>query len=173
MRKPSTTSGAGRPKKGLSHVAPDGSIRMVDMAGKAASQRTATAQAIIRMNADAMIALRSGMVKKGDALAAARVAGILAAKRTGELIPLCHTLILSRVDVQCAIRGNDRVIVTCNAAAYGPTGVEMEALTGATVAALTLYDMCKALDRAIDIEHVRLMKKSGGRSGTFVRHDVR
>jgi molybdenum cofactor biosynthesis protein MoaC len=167
-RPPRSRAAAGA--KLLSHVAADGSMAMVDVTAKTQTHRAAMAQALVRMNATAWRALREGVLKKGDALAAARVAGIMAAKRTSELIPLCHTLELSHVDVQCALTRQRGVRVTCSVATFGPTGAEMEALTGASVAALTIYDMCKAIDRSIVIERVVLMTKSGGASGTFVRH---
>jgi cyclic pyranopterin monophosphate synthase len=142
---------------------------MVDVGGKAATRRTAVAEAVVRMSATAHKALKTGSLKKGDALAAAQTAGIFAAKRTADLIPLCHPLALSRVDVSIRLRGRDAVVVTCVASCYGPTGVEMEAMTGASIAALTVYDMCKALDRGITIESVRLLKKTGGKSGAYRR----
>ena len=160
----------GRFTKGrLTHVAADGSVRMVDVGAKAATARSATAEAVVRMQPAALKALKKGLLKKGDALAAARIAGIVAAKRTSELIPLTHPLALARVDVQCAVEGKSAVRITCTAACVGPTGVEMEALVGAAVAALTLYDMCKALDRGITIDRLRLLEKRGGKSGTYRR----
>ena len=140
---------------------------MVDVGSKRATQREASAQAIVRMNAAAHRALKSGELKKGDALATARIAGIMAAKKTASLIPLCHPLALTYIDVDIALRGSDIATVTCSARCTGPTGVEMEAMTGACVAALTIYDMCKALDRGIVIESVKLLAKSGGRSGSY------
>lgn len=154
-------------KAKLTHVRADGSVRMVDVGAKGATAREASAQAVVRLNAAAHRALKAGSLKKGDALATARVAGIMAAKRTSELIPLCHTIPLTHVDVDISLRGRDTVSVTCSARCTGPTGVEMEAMTGACAAALALYDMCKALDRGIVIESVRLLRKSGGRSGTY------
>jgi cyclic pyranopterin phosphate synthase len=156
-------------KKSLSHVAPDGSVRMVDVGKKRASARTATAQAVVRMNAAAHRALKTRSLMKGDALATAQIAGILAAKRTAALIPLCHPIPLTHIDVAIRLRGRDAAVVTCSARCVGQTGVEMEAMTGACVAALTLYDMCKALDRGIVIESVRLMEKTGGKSGSYRR----
>ena len=140
---------------------------MVDVGAKPATRREASAQAVVRMNAAAHRALKSGVLKKGDALATARIAGIMAAKKTASLIPLCHPHALAHVDVDIALRGSDTATVTCVAHCTGPTGVEMEAMTGACVAALTIYDMCKALDRGIVIESVKLLAKSGGRSGTY------
>lgn len=140
---------------------------MVDVGPKRATQREASARAIVRMNAAAHRALKSGDLKKGDALATARIAGIMAAKKTATLIPLCHPLALTHVDVDISLRGSDTATVTCSARCTGPTGVEMEAMTGACVAALTIYDMCKALDSGIVIESVKLLAKSGGRSGAY------
>ena len=151
----------------LSHVRADGSVRMVDVARKQTTVREATAEAIVRMSAAAHSALAAKTLKKGDALAAAQIAGIMAAKRTAELIPLCHPLPIDRVSVDIDLRGRDAVVITCTASCTGRTGVEMEALTGASVAALTIYDMCKALDRGISIESVRLRRKTGGKSGTY------
>jgi cyclic pyranopterin monophosphate synthase len=153
----------------LSHVRPDGSVRMVDVGAKPATARTAVAEAVVRMTPEAMRALRRGTSKKGDALTTAQIAGIAAAKKTADLIPLCHPLALTHVDVACTMNRGDSVSVRCTATCNGPTGVEMEALTGAAVAALTLYDMCKAMDRSITIESVRLLEKSGGRSGRYKR----
>jgi len=153
----------------LTHVASDGSLRMVDVGAKPPTQRRAVAEAFVRMSPRALRALRAGAVKKGDVLTTAQIAGIAAAKRTAELIPLCHPLALTHVTLSFAVRPPSRVRVQCETACVGATGVEMEALTGAAVAALTIYDMCKALDREMSIEGVRLLEKSGGRSGTFRR----
>jgi cyclic pyranopterin phosphate synthase len=142
---------------------------MVDTSAKPNTSRTAIAEAVVRMAPDARRALKSGALKKGDALAAARIAGVLAAKRTAELIPLCHPLALTDIDVKPEFVGRDRVRITCSVACIGPTGVEMEALTGAAIAALTIYDMCKAMDRGITIESVRLLEKAGGASGRWRR----
>jgi cyclic pyranopterin phosphate synthase len=142
---------------------------MVDVGEKPITKRVAVARALVRMSVEARCALKAGSLKKGDALAVARVAGISAAKRTSELIPLCHALPLSSVDVEIVFEGRDAVRIECRAACTGKTGVEMEALTGAAIAALTVYDMCKALDRTITIERLELIEKSGGRSGAFKR----
>jgi cyclic pyranopterin phosphate synthase len=156
-------------RKTLTHVRDDGSVHMVDVGAKASTHRTATAEAIVRMNGSAHRALSRGLVKKGDAAAAAQIAGILAVKRTPELIPLCHPLKLDSIDVKVKLRGRDCVIITCTVSCTGPTGVEMEAMVGAGVAALALYDMCKALDRGMTIESLRLLEKSGGKSGAYRR----
>jgi cyclic pyranopterin phosphate synthase len=142
---------------------------MVDVGRKPATARSAVAEAVVRMNRAAFEALRTGVLKKGDAIATAQIAGILGAKRTSELIPLCHPIGLARVDVRIHLRSPDAAVVTCEASCTGQTGVEMEAMTGACVASLTLYDMCKALDRGITIEGVRLREKTGGKSGTYRR----
>lgn len=155
--------------KRLSHIARDGSVEMVDVAHKPVTTRIAVAEAEVRMKPAALQLLKKGATKKGDALVTAQIAGILAAKRTSLIIPLCHTLTLTHIDVTCTIVGRDRVRVRCAAACSGQTGVEMEALTGAAVAALTIYDMCKAADRAMSIERVELVEKAGGKSGRFQR----
>ena len=142
---------------------------MVDTSAKPSTARTAIAEAMVRMAPAARRALKDGSLKKGDAPAAARIAGVLAAKRTAELIPLCHPLALTDIDVGLEFVGRDRVRVTCSTSCVGPTGVEMEALTGAAIAALTIYDMCKAMDRGITIESVRLLEKAGGASGRWRR----
>jgi cyclic pyranopterin phosphate synthase len=152
----------------LSHVDPHGRVGMVDVSGKAETDRKAVAGATIRMSAAARRAIRQRRVKKGDPLQAARLAGILAAKRTPDLIPLCHQLPLSHVEVDLrpTASGYD---IRASAVTVGRTGVEMEALVAASVAALTVYDMLKAVDRAMVIGPVRLLEKRGGRSGLYRR----
>lgn len=150
----------------LTHLDASGAARMVDVGGKVATARSATATGSIQMTAQALAALADGASPKGDALAAARIAGIMAAKRTGELIPLCHPLALEAVNVEFAIEAH-AIRVTATASLTGRTGVEMEAMTAASVALLTLYDMGKALDRGMVIEGVRLLAKSGGKSGDW------
>jgi cyclic pyranopterin phosphate synthase len=152
----------------LTHLDPDGAAHMVDVGAKHATQRFAVAEGRIRMRAEALEAIRDGLVKKGDALAVARVAGIMAAKETSRLIPLCHPLPLSAVAVDLRL-GEAAVVATATVRTTGPTGVEMEALTAVSVALLTLYDMAKALDRDMTIEGVRLLEKRGGRSGDWRR----
>ena len=139
---------------------------MVDVGGKAATRREAVATGRIAMSADAARAIAEGAVKKGDVLAVARIAGIMAAKRTADLIPLCHPLPLSRVSVDL-LPDAGGVTVTATAATEGRTGVEMEALTAATAALLTVYDMAKAIDKAMVIDGVRLLSKIGGKSGDW------
>ncbi|RME85027.1 MAG: cyclic pyranopterin monophosphate synthase MoaC [Caldilineae bacterium] len=156
----------------LSHIDSRGRASMVDVGDKAVTTRTAVAAARITMKPETLAAIRAGDVKKGDVLGTARVAGIMAAKKTHELIPLCHPLLLSRVavDFEYIDNGIDiRATVRCR----GQTGVEMEALTAATVAALTIYDMAKALEKTMRIEQVHLLYKEGGKSGQFTAEDYR
>ena len=150
----------------LTHLDESGAARMVDVGGKPATARSATATGRIRMSPGALAALADGAGPKGDALAAARIAGIMAAKKTAELIPLCHPLALDAVSLDFAVEP-DAVRVTATASLTGRTGVEMEAMTAACVALLTLYDMGKALDKAMAIEGVRLLAKRGGKSGDW------
>jgi cyclic pyranopterin phosphate synthase len=152
----------------LTHLDADGSARMVDVGGKVATRRQAIATGRIVMAAEALTAIREGLVKKGDVLAVARVAGIMAAKRTSDLIPLCHPLPLTKASVDFAFEA-DAIRVTATAATDGKTGVEMEALTAASTALLTIYDMAKAIDKAMVIEGVCLLEKQGGKSGDWVR----
>ena len=151
---------------GLTHLDEAGAARMVDVGGKAITARTAVAEGRISMSADTLAAIRDGAAKKGDVLATARIAGIMAAKRTAELIPLCHPLPISSVAVDLELHESS-VRVTATVATTGQTGVEMEALTAVSVALLTLYDMVKALDRGMRIEGVRLLEKRGGKSGDW------
>ncbi len=150
----------------LSHLDAAGRLQMVDVGSKPESYRQARAQARVRMQAATLELLLAGGLSKGDAIAVARLAGIMAAKKTAELIPLCHPLMLSHIDVQ--VRANPAlpgVDIEATCALTGRTGVEMEALCAASVAALTIYDMCKAVDRAMVIEQLSLLEKQGGRSG--------
>jgi cyclic pyranopterin monophosphate synthase len=154
-----------RPSK-LSHYDAAGQPHMVDVSAKPVTRRTASASAFVELSAAVLAALPSN--PKGDPLQVARIAGIQAAKRTSELIPLCHPLSLTHVDVQAEVV-SDGVRILASAATTGPTGVEMEALTAAAVAALTIYDMTKALDKSIVIRELRLESKTGGKSGSFKR----
>ncbi len=156
----------------LSHVKRDGSVAMVDVAAKDVTARFAVAEAEIVMAPHALRLIRAGTAKKGDVLVTAQIAGILAAKRTAQLIPLCHPLPLTKIDVRCTPLRGDRVRVRCEAACNGQTGVEMEALTGCAVAALTIYDMCKAVDRGMVIERLALVEKAGGKSGHYRRKSI-
>jgi cyclic pyranopterin phosphate synthase len=160
-------SGSSRPPR-LSHVDRRGRVRMVDVGAKAVTRREAIARGSISMSREARRLVRSGAVKKGDPLQAARLAGIMAAKQTAALIPLCHPLPLSSVDVELTPTGRGYDI-EARVRTEAQTGVEMEALTAVAVAALTVYDMVKAVDRAMVIDDVRLMFKSGGQSGIYRR----
>lgn len=148
------------------HLDESGAAHMVDVGAKAATGRRAVAGGRIAMAPEALAAIRAGNAPKGDVLSTARIAGIMAAKRTAELIPLCHPLALTSVAVEFDWEANG-ISVRATAATTGPTGVEMEALTAASVALLTLYDMAKALDRAMVLGDIRLLEKSGGRSGDW------
>ena len=150
----------------LTHLDAHGKARMVDVGSKAATQRLAIASGRIRMSAEALAAIRDGAVPKGDVLAAARIAGIMAAKKTAELIPLCHPLVLDTVGLDFSFE-DGALRVSATAALTGKTGVEMEALTAASVALLTIYDMAKALDKGMVIEDLRLIEKRGGKSGDW------
>ncbi len=150
-----------------SHVAADGSIAMVDVGAKAVTRRTARACALVRLPPRAAEALRAATLPKGDAFVAAQLAGIMAAKRTGDLIPLCHPLPLDTVEVTFGWEGANVLRIETTAVTSAKTGVEMEALTAASVAALTIYDMCKSVDKGIVVESVRLLEKTGGKSGDW------
>jgi cyclic pyranopterin phosphate synthase len=142
---------------------------MVDVSGKSITVREATASGVVRVRGEVLDALLAGTLPKGDALATARAAGILAAKRTGELIPMCHPLALDWVDLEFSRSSADTLSVRCTAKTASRTGVEMEAMTGVTVAALTIYDMAKAADKSMVIGPIQLERKTGGKSGTYER----
>lgn len=152
----------------LSHVDDEGRVRMVDTSDKLPTTRNAIASARVLMATDTLAALREHRTPKGDPLEAARLAGIMAAKRTAELIPLCHPLPLTHVDVTAEI-ADFGVYLEASVSTNAQTGVEMEALTAASIAALTIYDMCKALDKGITISDIRLERKTGGKSGDYNR----
>jgi cyclic pyranopterin monophosphate synthase len=152
----------------LSHFDSAGRPRMVDVGEKGATRRTAVAHAFVRMSREVLAALPDN--PKGDPLDVARVAGVMAAKRTPDLIPLCHSLPLSHADVQITVEA-DGIRIVASASTTATTGVEMEALTAASVAALTIYDMTKALDKRIEIQDIYLLEKTGGRSGNFTREE--
>jgi len=156
------------PRKRLTHVDEAGAARMVDVGGKAETRRTAIAECFVRMAPDTVKAIQEATLAKGDALAVARVAGILAAKRTPELIPLCHPLPITSVAVEFEV-GEAGVRVEATARVTGQTGVEMEALTAAAVAGLTLIDMVKGVEKGVSLESVRLLSKTGGKSGEWRR----
>jgi cyclic pyranopterin phosphate synthase len=152
----------------LSHVDEEGRVAMVDTSGKAATARRAVASARVLMSPETVRAVREHRTPKGDPLEAARIAGVMAAKRTADLIPLCHTLALTHADVRAELR-DDGVHIEAEASTSAQTGVEMEALTAAAIAALTVYDMCKAVEKGMTITEVRLEEKTGGKSGTWRR----
>ena len=150
----------------LSHIDKSGRARMVDVTAKRETAREAVATGTVRMKPETLALIQSGGVPKGDVIAVAQVAGVMAAKRTCELIPMCHPLLLTNVDVQIRPDEQESALqITATVRSMGKTGVEMEALTAVVVAALTVYDMCKAVERGMRIEGVRLLKKSGGKSG--------
>ncbi|HUB15403.1 MAG TPA: cyclic pyranopterin monophosphate synthase MoaC [Acetobacteraceae bacterium] len=153
---------------GFTHFDAAGNAAMVDVSAKPVTDRTATARARVVMQPATAAMIRAGTAKKGDVLGVARIAGIMAAKRTAELIPLCHPLPISAVTLELEA-GDDAVEIAATVRTTGQTGVEMEALTAASVAALTVYDMCKSVDRGMRIEAVRLVFKAGGKSGEFVQ----
>lgn len=153
----------------LSHIDDEGNAIMVDVGAKEVTRREAVARARLVMEPGTLARIVAGDLPKGDVLAVARTAGILAAKRTPELIPLCHPLPIERVEISFAADGDSALTITASVAVTSKTGAEMEALTAASVAALTVYDMCKAVDRAMTIEEVALLEKTGGKSGHYRR----
>lgn len=153
----------------MSHIDERGRARMVDVSPKMVTQRSATARGWVHLNKAAWDALSGGRLPKGDALAVARIAGIQAAKRTAEIIPLCHPLAISAVAVDVRPASERRIEITARVGVVGRTGVEMEALTAVSAAALAVYDMCKSLDRGMRIGPIELVEKRGGRSGTYQR----
>ncbi|WP_339410498.1 cyclic pyranopterin monophosphate synthase MoaC [Pseudomonas sp. EA_35y_Pfl2_R5] len=156
----------------LTHLDSQGRANMVDVSDKAQTVREAVAEALVRMRPETLQMIAQGDHPKGDVFAVARIAGIQAAKKTSDLIPLCHPLMLTSVKVELTPEGADAVRITARCKLTGQTGVEMEALTAASVAALTIYDMCKAVDRGMVIESVRLLEKVGGKSGAFKAESV-
>jgi cyclic pyranopterin phosphate synthase len=155
----------------LSHVNAEGEAMMVDVTGKEPTVREATAAAFVRMSADTVAVVRAGGLSKGDALGVAKIAGIMAAKKTPELIPLCHPLALSKIDVDLQLV-DEGVRVEATVRTRDRTGVEMEALVAASVASLTVYDMCKAVDKGITITEIGLVSKTGGKSGPWARSEA-
>jgi cyclic pyranopterin phosphate synthase len=160
------------PRK-LSHIGPDGAARMVDVSPKAATHRIAVAEAELRMQRATWTMIRGGKAAKGNVLEVARIAGIGAAKQTATLIPLCHPLSLTRVGIEFDLSRAGRIRIRVQTEAVDRTGVEMEALTAAAVCALTVYDMVKAIDRGMEIATIRLLEKSGGKSGPYMRTEKR
>lgn len=150
----------------LTHFDDQGAAIMVDVSGKDVTRRTATASGFIRMSRETLELVRSGTARKGDVIGAARLAGIMAAKKTSDLIPLCHPLALSKAELAFDLEP-DGIAITATVKVTGQTGVEMEALTAVSVAALTIYDMCKAVDKGMRIKDIRLLSKEGGRSGLY------
>ena len=155
----------------LSHFDEHGASRMVDVSAKPETLREARASGLVRMATATGVLIRDRGLSKGDVLETARLAGVMAAKRTGDLIPLCHPLPITSTSLDFTWDADDLLRIEATVRVFGRTGVEMEALTAVSVAALTVYDMCKAVDRVMSIERIRLEEKSGGRSGTFRRED--
>jgi len=153
----------------LSHVNSSGEARMVDISKKADTVREAVARGTVVMKPGTLEQVKTNTLKKGDVLAVARVAGIMAAKKTSDLIPLCHTILIDEVAVEFDMSGEDCIDITARAKSTGKTGVEMEALVAASVSALTIYDMCKAVDKGMTIKEIYLESKTGGNSGTYRR----
>jgi cyclic pyranopterin phosphate synthase len=154
----------------LSHIDEKGKARMVDVTTKKETVREAVAQGKVLMNPSTVALIESGGIAKGDVFAVAKVAGIMAAKRTSDLIPMCHPLFLTGVDIQFTVHSDEgEIVITATVKTVGKTGVEMEAMTAISVAGLTIYDMCKAADKSIIIADIKLLSKKGGKSGTFIR----
>lgn len=156
--------------KKLSHINHEGDVQMVDVTAKPQTAREAKARGIVRMDAATLTLISKGRIAKGNVLTTAKIAGIMAAKKTGDLIPMCHPLELTGVDLTFTVdEKKSAIIIEASVRIAGKTGVEMEALTAVSVAALTIYDMCKAVNKKIVISDIMLMEKSGGKSGTFIR----
>lgn len=159
-------------EKHLTHFDQQGNAVMVDVSEKVATSRMAEAKGTIKVNEVVFEAIKQGTAKKGDVLGVARIAGIMAAKKTSDLIPMCHPLMITKCTVDFKLIEEMHIVeVTCIVKVNGQTGVEMEALTGASVALLTIYDMCKAMDKAMVIGEIKLMEKQGGKSGHYIRKD--
>ena len=154
--------------KKLTHIDESGRARMVDVTSKPDTERVAVAKGTVKMQPETFELIKTGQVKKGDVLAVAQVAGISAAKQTPNLIPMCHPIAITSVAMDFELKEPDTVEITATVKCTGKTGVEMEAVTAVSVSALTIYDMCKAVDHGMKIENVRLVKKSGGKSGTII-----
>ena len=153
----------------LTHLDASGKARMVDVGAKADTEREAVTRGRITMKPETLAQIKAAKLKKGDVLAVARVAGIMAAKKTSDLIPLCHPIMINDVDIEFDLSGSDSIVITATAKSTGKTGVEMEALVATSVAALTIYDMAKAVDRGMTIGEIRLESKRGGKSGVYQR----
>lgn len=154
----------------FTHFSADGASRMVDVGEKAVTRRSARAEGVVLMQPETLRLIRERACSKGDVLEVARLAGIMATKRTADLIPLCHVLPLEKADVQYSFPAENLLRVEVSVSTEAKTGVEMEALTGASVCCLTIYDMCKSVDRGMEIHSIRLLEKAGGRSGNLVRN---
>lgn len=160
-----------KPKKNFSHIDEDGEIRMVNVGHKIDTKRVAKAHSSVRMNPETLRSILEGESPKGNIFTTAKIAGIMAAKKTYELIPLCHNITVTKVDINFKVRVEDgRVEIFSEVESVGKTGVEMEALTAVSVAALTVYDMCKAVDKGIEITEIYLLEKKGGKSGHWLRN---
>ena len=155
----------------LTHFDREGRAKMVDVSGKKVTKREAVVSADVVVNPKTLKMIKEKRMAKGDVLSVAKVAGIMAAKRTSELIPMCHPLKISNIEITFNLKGKNRIQIKSKVKCLGRTGVEMEALTAAAVSALTIYDMCKAVDREMVISNVKLLMKTGGKSGTFIRRD--
>lgn len=155
----------------LTHLDSTGQVVMVDVGAKAETVREAVAVGIVRMHPETLQQIMKARIKKGDVFSVARIAAIMGAKRTPELIPLCHPIPIDNISVEIEPVGDDKVKLTAEVKNTGRTGVEMEALTAVSIGALTIYDMCKGIDRGMEIEEIHLQRKSGGRSGTYVREE--
>ncbi len=155
----------------LTHFDEQGASRMVDTSSKPETERLARARCRVQMLPTTVLLMRNKGIVKGDVFEVARLAGIMAAKKTSDLIPLCHPLSLTSICVDFSYSGEDSIDISATVRSFGRTGVEMEAMTAVTVSALTIYDMCKSVDRAMTITQVQLIEKTGGKTGTFVRHE--
>ncbi len=152
----------------FTHFNEEGRARMVEVTDKSETKRTAVAEGFIRMNEETLTKLKEGTIKKGDVLSVAQIGGIMGIKKTSDLIPMCHNIFLTGADIKFQVK-EDGVYIQSEVNTVGKTGVEIEALTGVSLAALTIYDMCKSVDKGMEIEYVRLLKKTGGKSGDFIR----
>lgn len=156
----------------FTHINEQGRAKMVDVSGKQDTARTAVAQAVVHMQPETLQAIKEGVIRKGDVLAVAQVAGIMGAKQTSGLIPMCHPLMLSGIDIKFDLdEDNSQIFIRATVKTTGKTGVEMEAITAATIAAVTIYDMAKAVDRWMEIGEIKLLEKQGGKSGHVIRPD--
>ncbi|AHM55747.1 molybdenum cofactor biosynthesis protein C [Peptoclostridium acidaminophilum DSM 3953] len=155
----------------FTHLNESGRARMVDVGGKDDTNREATARACIKMNRETISMIRDGQMKKGDVLSVAQVGGIMGAKRTSDIIPMCHNIFISGVDIEFKLH-EEEIEISAVAKTRGKTGIEMEALTAVSVAALTIYDMCKAVDKGMVISDIMLIKKTGGKSGDYERESI-